>query len=49
MNINTVLCFRYVIFYSPFDIGYKVVKFLPFKVVLSAMKEVRTTFFAVKV
>lgn len=30
----------YVIFYSPFDIGYKVVKFLPFKVALSAMKEV---------
>ena len=39
--MTVVLCFRYVIFYSPFDIGYKVVKFLPFKVVLSAMKEVR--------
>ncbi|KAF2368696.1 TRIC channel [Trinorchestia longiramus] len=30
----------YVIYYSPFDIGYKVAKFLPLKVVLAAMKEV---------
>ncbi|EEB19853.1 conserved hypothetical protein [Pediculus humanus corporis] len=30
----------YVIFYSPFDIGYKFAKFLPVKIVLAAMKEV---------
>ncbi|XP_042236558.1 LOW QUALITY PROTEIN: trimeric intracellular cation channel type 1B.1-like, partial [Homarus americanus] len=30
----------YVIFYSPFDIGYKIAKFLPIKVLLAAMKEV---------
>jgi len=29
----------YVIHYSPFDVAYKVAKFLPIKVVLSAMKE----------
>ena len=28
------------IFYSPFDIGYKAAKFLPVKVLFSAMKEV---------
>jgi hypothetical protein len=32
--------FRYVVFYTPFDIGYKVVKFLPIKLLLAAMKEV---------
>lgn len=30
----------YLVFYSPFDIGYKFVKFLPVKLVLSCMKEV---------
>jgi len=30
----------YVIHYSPFDVGYKVAKFLPIKVALSIMKEV---------
>ncbi|KAB7504219.1 Trimeric intracellular cation channel type B-B [Armadillidium nasatum] len=30
----------YVIFYSPFDIGYKIAKFLPMKVLAAAMKEV---------
>jgi len=30
----------YVIFYSPFDIGYKICKLLPVKVLLAAMKEV---------
>lgn len=30
----------YVVFYTPFDIGYKVGKFLPVKLVASAMKEV---------
>jgi len=30
----------YLIFYSPFDVGYKVCKFLPIKVLLAAMKEV---------
>lgn len=30
----------YVVFYTPFDIGYKVSKFLPIKLVMSAMKEV---------
>lgn len=32
--------YRYVIFYSPFDVGYKIAKFLPIKVLLAAMKEV---------
>lgn len=32
--------FRYVIFYTPFDIGYKAAKFLPIKIVCSAMKEI---------
>lgn len=30
----------YIVFYTPFDIGYKVGKFLPVKVVASAMKEI---------
>lgn len=30
----------YVVFYTPFDIGYKVAKFLPVKLVASAMKEI---------
>lgn len=30
----------YLVFYMPFDIGYKVAKFLPVKVVASAMKEI---------
>ncbi|KAJ2948653.1 hypothetical protein O0L34_g7907 [Tuta absoluta] len=30
----------YVVFYTPFDVGYKVAKFLPVKVVASAMKEI---------
>ncbi|GIY44349.1 trimeric intracellular cation channel type 1B.1 [Caerostris darwini] len=30
----------YVIFYTPFDIGYKIFKFLPIKLVLALMKEV---------
>lgn len=30
----------YVVFYTPFDIGYKVGKFLPFKIAASAMKEI---------
>jgi hypothetical protein len=31
---------RYLIFYSPFDIGYKFFKFLPIKIICSALKEV---------
>ncbi|KAJ6640060.1 Trimeric intracellular cation channel type 1B.1 [Pseudolycoriella hygida] len=30
----------YLVFYTPFDIGYKVGKFLPFKIIASAMKEI---------
>ncbi|XP_023954437.1 trimeric intracellular cation channel type 1B.1 [Bicyclus anynana] len=30
----------YVVFYTPFDVGYKVAKFLPVKVVAAAMKEI---------
>lgn len=30
----------YLVFYTPFDIGYKIGKFLPVKVVASAMKEI---------
>lgn len=32
--------FRYLIFYSPFDIVYKICKFLPVKLVIASMKEV---------
>jgi hypothetical protein len=40
--LRHILCvdFRYVIFYTPFDIGYKAAKFLPIKIVFSAMKEI---------
>lgn len=31
----------YLIFYSPFDLAYKAAKFLPFKIVLSVLKEVQ--------
>lgn len=31
---------RYIVFYTPFDVGYKVAKFLPVKVAASAMKEI---------
>ena len=31
---------RYVIFYSPFDVGYKFFKFLPIKVICAALKEI---------
>lgn len=34
------LSFRYAMFYTPADLGYKVAKFLPVKVVCSAMKEI---------
>lgn len=37
---NLSKCFRYVIFYTPFDIGYKIAKFLPVKIVCAAMKEI---------
>uniref|UniRef100_A0A6M2DYF8 Putative trimeric intracellular cation channel type b n=1 Tax=Xenopsylla cheopis TaxID=163159 RepID=A0A6M2DYF8_XENCH len=30
----------YIVFYTPFDIGYKAAKFLPVKIVASAMKEI---------
>ncbi|XP_053614862.1 trimeric intracellular cation channel type 1B.1 [Plodia interpunctella] len=30
----------YIVFYTPFDVGYKVAKFLPVKIVASAMKEI---------
>ncbi|VVD04738.1 unnamed protein product [Leptidea sinapis] len=30
----------YVVFYTPFDVGYKVAKFLPVKVVAATMKEI---------
>lgn len=31
---------RYVVFYTPMDLGYKLAKFLPVKLVFSAMKEI---------
>jgi TRIC channel len=31
---------RYFVFYTPFDIGYKIAKFLPIKLICAAMKEV---------
>jgi hypothetical protein len=31
---------RYIIFYSPFDVGYKFFKFLPIKVICAALKEI---------
>ena len=33
--------YRYVLNYSPFDITYKLCKFLPFKVVIYCMKEIQ--------
>ena len=38
--MNECVLFRYVIFYTPFDIGYKVAKFLPIKIICAAMKEI---------
>lgn len=35
-----IIPYRYIVFYTPFDIGYKVAKFLPVKIVASAMKEI---------
>lgn len=32
--------FRYVVFYLPFDFGYKVLKFLPIKLAFEALREV---------
>jgi hypothetical protein len=34
---------RYLVFFSPFDVCYKVVKFLPCKIALSVAKEVLRT------
>ncbi|CAL1291978.1 unnamed protein product, partial [Larinioides sclopetarius] len=42
-NQNSVLLATgawYLVFYSPFDIGYKILRFLPFKLALAVMKEV---------
>jgi len=36
-----VLFFRYLVFYSPFDVVYKVGKLLPFKMVICGLKEVQ--------
>lgn len=38
--LRMILTCRYIIFYTPFDIGYKIVKFLPIKIICAAMKEV---------
>ena len=38
-HILHIFC-RYVIFYSPFDIVYKICKFLPCKIVVAIMKEI---------
>lgn len=35
-----IVFFRYLVFYTPFDIGYSVSKFLPVKLVFSVMKEI---------
>lgn len=35
-----LLIFRYLVFYTPFDIGYSISKFLPVKLVFSVMKEI---------
>lgn len=40
-HLLSTFIFRYLIFYSPFDIVYKLAKFFPFKLVLSVMKEVQ--------
>ena len=36
-----MLFFRYLVFYSPFDVVYKVGKLLPFKMVICGLKEVQ--------
>ncbi|XP_067677956.1 trimeric intracellular cation channel type 1B.1-like [Haliotis asinina] len=38
-SLITATVVWYLIFYSPFDIVYKIVKFLPFKIVLAMLKE----------
>ena len=32
--------FRYVVFYLPFDVGYKALKFMPVRLMCEALKEV---------
>ena len=34
------LLFRYVVFYLPFDVGYKALKFMPVRLMCEALKEV---------
>lgn len=38
---QSLMFYRYVLNYSPFDITYKLCKFLPFKVVIYCMKEIQ--------
>lgn len=40
--LTPFFCFcRYLVFYSPFDIVYKMVKFLPCKLAIAGLKEVQ--------
>ncbi|XP_065561262.1 trimeric intracellular cation channel type 1B.1-like, partial [Artemia franciscana] len=42
-SVHLATAVWYVIFYSPFDIGYKFAKFLPVKILIAALKEVYRT------
>ncbi|CAJ0585671.1 unnamed protein product, partial [Mesorhabditis spiculigera] len=43
-DIIVATCAWYVIFYSPFDVVYKLTKFFPIKVVLSVLKEIQRAY-----
>ena len=39
-KVNSYSIFRYVVFYLPFDVGYKALKFMPVRLMCEALKEV---------
>ena len=39
-TVCPIFFFRYVVFYLPFDVGFKVLKFFPIKMVCEALREI---------
>ena len=39
-TVNSYFVLRYVVFYLPFDVGYKALKFMPVRLMCEALKEV---------
>ena len=39
-TVNSYFVSRYVVFYLPFDVGYKALKFMPVRLMCEALKEV---------